>query len=157
MKKTLDTLILLFLFGSIQAQSSQSFAETILGTWNGTGTLFGQEATFHMKWENSLNAKFIKLTFSNTFGENRTMDANAYYRLEQHSGYWFDSRGTMLPLQVDIDSDTMTVLWGNEATENGKTIYTIVDSEHLTVQDFVLKEGTYIKFGEAIYRRAGEN
>jgi len=160
MKNTINEIILCFLLffvASIQAQSSQGFSEKILGSWYGTGTLFGQTATFTMNWENELNAKFVKLTFENRFtdksGVERVMNADAYYHLRQSKGHWFDSRGIMLPLSLDITENSMTVLWGNESSEKGKTIYSITDKEHLSVQDFVFKDGSYHPFGIADYRR----
>lgn len=147
----------LLIAGSMKAQSSESFAKGIIGTWHGTGTLFKQQASFQMTWENSLNSKFIKLTFKNSFeakpSVERVMDAHAYYQLDQNSGYWFDSRGMMLPLKLEVDQNTLTVLWGDTSSERGKTIYAIDDSDRLSVQDFVLKDDTYVLFGEANYLR----
>jgi len=163
MKNSINNFVLLFLLfivGSVQAQSSQNFTKTILGIWNGNGTLFEQKATFNMKWENDLNAKFIKLSFENRFmdksGVERVMKASAYYNLKQNLGYWFDTRGMMLPLKLEIIEQSMIVLWGNELTEKGKTIYTIIDKEHLSVQDFVFKDNSYLLFGEATYERLKE-
>jgi|GEM_PF-1479977 len=163
MKNTFDKIVLLItllIVGNVQAQSSQNFTNTILGSWQGNGTLFEQKATFNMKWENALNAKFIKLSFENSFKDNsgveRGMKASAYYNLKQNIGYWFDSRGTMLPLKLEINEQSMVVLWGNELTETGKTIYTIIDKEHLWVQDFVYKDDSYLLFGEATYERIKE-
>ncbi len=160
MKKTFKKIALLFflfVIGSTQAQSSPDFTENILGVWNGNGTLFGQKATFSMKWENELNDKFIKLSFENRFndksGVERVMKANAYYNLKENRGYWFDTRGMMLPLKLEVKEDSMTVFWGNETTETGKTIYSIIDNEHVHVQDFVFRDGSYVPFGEATYER----
>ena len=160
MKNTFKKIALLFVLlivGGTQAQPSQDFTKTILGVWNGNGSLFGQEATFNMKWENELNDKFIKLSFENRFsdksGVERVMKASAYYNLKENRGYWFDTRGMMLPLKLEIKEYSMTVIWGNETTETGKTIYSIVDEEHLSVQDFVFKDNSYLLFGEATYER----
>jgi len=113
-----------------------------------------------MKWENELNAKFIKLTFENRFTDKssmeRVMNAYAHYFLGQNKGYWFDSRGIILPLSLDINENSMTVLWGNESSEKGKTIYSIADEKNLIVQDFVFKDDSYEPFGEAKYKRLEE-
>ena len=151
---------LFFLVGKMEAQASKDFAKTIIGSWQGKGTLFDQEASFEMTWENTLNSKFIKLSFKNSFkdqsGVVRVMKAHAYYRLTQNTGYWFDSRGVMLPLKLEIEGNSMTVLWGEASSERGKTVYAMDDSNHLSVQDFVLKGDSYALFGEAIYRRLEE-
>lgn len=158
MKNSINIIILFFslsLLGNIHSQSLQDFSETILGSWKGTGTLFGQKASFSMQWKNELNSKFIELTFENRFsdksGVERVMKAIAYYHVERNKGYWFDSRGMMLPLDLQIDDLTMTVLWGDEGSERGKTIYSILDKEHLSAEDFVFKDGSYMPFGKALY------
>jgi hypothetical protein len=152
-------LIILLIVGHAQAQPSKDFTNNVLGAWVGTGTLFQQKASFGMKWENVLNSKFIKLSFENRFvdqsGVERIMKANAYYNVKQNKGYWFDTRGVMLPLKLDIKEDSMTVFWGDEFTETGKTLYTIVNNE-LSVQDYVFKNNSYFHFGKAIYKKEKE-
>ena len=144
----------------MEAQAVDGFTKAIIGEWQGNGTLFNREASFQMKWENALNSKFIKLTFTNSFkdksGVEREMNAEAYYHLAQNAGYWFDSRGIMLPLKLEISENAMTVLWGDASSESGKTTYAIDDSNRVLVQDFVLKERTYVLFGEASYQRSEE-
>lgn len=158
--KILLCAILLLVVSKMEAQAVDGFAKAIIGEWQGNGTLFNQEASFQMKWENTLNSKFIKLTFTNSFkdksGAEREMNAEAYYHLTQNAGYWFDSRGTMLPLKLEISENAMTVLWGDASSENGKTIYTIDNTNHVNVKDFVLKDDTYALFGEASYRSSEE-
>ncbi|TAI48826.1 hypothetical protein [Flagellimonas allohymeniacidonis] len=145
----------IILVGNIHAQTQGVFSETLLGGWNGTGTLFNQKASFKMQWENELNSKFMVLNFENRFndksGVERVMNAKAYYNLEQNKGVWFDSRGMILPLVLEINNDSMTVLWGDQETEKGKTIYSLVDDEHMSVEDFVFKDNSYMLFGRALY------
>ena len=142
---------------SVQAQTSQDFSKSILGTWNGEGSLFGQEASFKMKWKKDLNEQFIKLTFQNSFkdqsGTQRVLKATAYYNFEKRIGQWFDTRGVILPLTFDLDQNVMTVMWGDEKTEQGKTIYSLMNKGEMRVQDFVLKDDLYKAFGEANYER----
>jgi hypothetical protein len=163
MKKIFNNITLLFLLiivGNLYSQSSQDFTKSILGSWIGNGTLFKQQANFNMKWENDLNDQFIKLSFKNSFedqsGVERVMKASAYYSIQQNVGQWFDTRGMILPLKLEISENSMVVFWGNELTERGKTIYTIIDNEHLTVQDFVFNDISYLQFGEATYERLKE-
>ena len=158
MKDTCNIFVLFFLLvigGNIHSQSPQGFSEMILGSWKGAGTLFGQKASFNMRWENELNSSFVELTFENRFsdksGVERVMNAIAYYHLERKKGHWFDSRGVMLPLDLQIDNLTMIVLWGDEGSERGKTIYSFLDKEHLSVEDFVFKDDSYVPFGKALY------
>ncbi|MDJ0645452.1 MAG: hypothetical protein QNJ57_05640 [Flavobacteriaceae bacterium] len=160
MKNTIAKLILsLFMVvtGTKQAQQSQSFSEKLLGSYKGTGTLFGQKATFTMTWEKALNDRFMRLAFENryhdTSGTERILKATAYYDFRQNKGYWFDSRGTMLPLRLEVVENSMTILWGDETTEKGKTIYLIEDKTQLNVQDFVYRDTAYVPFGKASYNR----
>ena len=157
------TRLILTLFFAISAiasfaQSSQSFSEFIIGIWVGQGTLFGQEAAFTMEWEHTLQTKFLRLAFVNSFkdqsGIERRMNAEAFYNLHENKGYWFDSRGTMLPLKLELTEQSMTVLWGDEKTEQGKTVYTTLDKDQVKVEDFVLKEGAYVPFGKARYEKS---
>ena len=113
-----------------------------------------------MKWENALNDKFIKLNFKNSFkdrsGAERVMKASAYYNFKQKKGYWFDTRGMMLPLKLEINENSMIVLWGDKLTEQGKTIYSINENRQLNVQDFVFKDDSYFLFGEATYKKVNK-
>jgi hypothetical protein len=139
------------------AQPELQFPEQIMGEWKGTGALFGKEASFSMKWEAPLGNHFLNLEFHNSFsdanGVERSMDAEAYYGLKTGQGYWFDSRGQVLPLHFEISGNTMTVFWGDETSEMGKTIYTINPSG-VTVEDFVYRGQEYAPFGNAAYFKA---
>lgn len=145
----------LFLFGisnSGMAQTPQGF----LGKWVGSGTLMGNEAHFEMKWEDVLNDQFLKLTFENGFSDGSfNMQAIAYYKLNKDgtiTGNWFDSRGTTFPLNGTFTSSSITTVWEDSGVERGRTEYKILESKEIQVIDFVLRNGTYQKFAEAIYR-----
>ncbi len=150
-------LFLTLLTGGGYSQSSPNFSELIIGSWSGKGQLFGQEAMFSMKWEDALESKFVRLIFSNKFkdqsGVERIMNAEAFYDMKEGKGYWFDSRGIMLPLKLEFDENSMTVFWGDEHTERGKTVYTHLEDDQVGVKDFVFKDGKYLPFGSAEYRR----
>ena len=160
MARVIIILIFVISVKSSFAQSTQSFSELILGNWTGQGTLFGQEAQFTMHWQEALQANFLRLGFSNSFkdqaGAERRMDAEAFYHLPDERGYWFDSRGTMLPLKLELTEGSMTVLWGDEDTEQGKTIYKLINDHQLEVADFVLKDDAYMPFGKARYEKSKE-
>lgn len=136
------------------AQQESPFPEEIRGSWEGSGQLFGQEAVFSMTWERLLGGHFLSLAFGNRFtdrsGVERTLEARAYYNLNTRQGYWFDSRGSILPLLFGIEGKTMTVFWGEEATEKGKTTYTL-HPFGVQVEDFVFRGEEYVSFGKAEY------
>ena len=150
--------ILLLLTLSICSTSSaqKNFGDRALGSWEGTGKLFGQDAQFKMTWEKTLNDKFLKLTFQNRFkvqnGKERVMDAQGYYNTVTGKGQWFDSRGQNLPLLLEIDKKTLKVFWGDGDTEQGRTTYVIVGKK-MAVEDYVMKDGMLKPFGKAEYIR----
>ncbi|MEK6155499.1 hypothetical protein WIW50_19735 [Flavobacteriaceae bacterium 3-367] len=151
--------ILLLLMGTtVHAQQEITFKEGIVGQWEGQGTLFGTDAAFKMHWTTTLNDKFVKLSFQNQFveksGTTRVMKASAFYNLEKKEGYWFDSRGLMLPLKLEPAAQSLTVWWGDESTEQGKTVYTLLGKKRLNVEDYVLKDNSYMSFGKAQYQKS---
>ncbi|MGI9546911.1 MAG: hypothetical protein ACR2MM_06735 [Flavobacteriaceae bacterium] len=149
-----NTILLLCLSISLSVQAQKAFDERALGQWEGNGTLFGMEAQFSMHWEKTLGDKFLKLTFQNRFKDQnwteRVMNAQGYYNTVTGKGQWFDSRGQNLPLLLEIDKKTLKVFWGDESTEQGKTIYVIVGKK-MAVEDYVMKDGMLNPFGKAEY------
>lgn len=125
--------------------------------WKGSGNLMGKEATFMMKWEKVLNNEFLKLEFENKRkSDDNTyipFKANAYYKIieDKIEGHWFDSRGVSFPLSGLLQNNSITIFWGTEETEKGKTVYTYTKLENIVVEDFIFKNGEYLKFGKATY------
>ncbi len=72
--------------------------DDFIGSWRGTGTLFGQPADFEMVWERQLKDRFLHLSFRNRFIEAEA----SYYPTESgiYRGTWIDSRGVELPLSA---------------------------------------------------------
>jgi hypothetical protein len=140
----------------VNSQSEPVLPRALMGTWEGEGQLFGEAASFYMEWKQSLEGKFLSLSFRNSFtdgsGTMRAMEARAYYQLDSYKGYWFDSRGQMLPLSFHIEGNTLTVLWGDNTTEQGKTIYSFGAAE-AEVKDFVYRKDDYVPFGTAAYQK----
>lgn len=137
---------------------SQNNLDAIEGIWKGNGNLFGKEAQFEMTWEKTLNDKFFKLSFSNEFTDNkgaiRSLKSQAFYKIidnKEFEGYWFDSRGLILPLKASFTDSELTVFWGDDTTEKGKTVYTINDDKTIDVTDYVSIKGDYKLFGSANY------
>ena len=127
--------------------------------WIGSGVLMGKEATFTMEWQRVLRNKFIKLEFQNKrkLGDNEYLvfRATAFYKIVNDTmvvGNWFDNRGMSFPLKGSINENELTILWGNDDTEMGKTIYHYLrDNNKITVEDFVMNNGKYSNFGNASY------
>lgn len=158
--KRITSLLLLCLsltLTNVEAQSTSSFFDNLEGSWVGKGTLFGTPATFTMNWQKVLSGKFTKLDFSNSYsnqeGKTQGMQSEAYYRLDGSTpiGHWFDTRGVSFALKYSVEDNVLTVLWGDPKTEEGKTEYSLVGPNQVRVKDYVLRDGNFSQFGEAVY------
>ena len=162
-----NLLLLVLLFSvrvtDLKAQPS-SLLDRFIGSWSGKGKLMGADAEFIMAWEWILEDRFVRLTFQNKIrvsdGTNRILKAQAFYKPEQpghFSGTWFDSRGMVLPLVAHTEHDTLTTHWGTPETEEGRTVYRLLDQNRIEVEDFVLKDDEWHRFGYAVYHRPVED
>lgn len=150
--------------GTVSSATSAPQEDTLLhqftGAWDGYGKLFGNEATFTMQWQWVLERQFIQLVFQNKIEREgrieHKLDAQAYYKrigTTQLEGTWFDSRGMVLPLQGSIEHHTLTMLWGTPETEQGRTVYRLLDRNRIEVEDFVWRDDQWDQFGHALYKR----
>lgn len=167
MKKYIAIIVLVIISLGLNAQSSNQdekqkeysiITALIEKNWNGSGILMGKEATFTMDWQRVLSNKFIKLEFQNKRKLEDDKDivfrATAFYKIMNDTmvvGNWFDNRGVTFPLNGYIIENEMTIFWGNDETERGKTIYSYTTNNVITVEDFIMNNGKYIKFGNATY------
>jgi hypothetical protein len=142
---------------NVFAQTSTNFSHEVIGDWKGNGTLFNYPASFKMEWNLVLDNKFLKLEFENRFsdpsGNERIMNAHAYYDLKNEKGHWFDSRGMILPFKFELKDKMMTVFWGDERSERGKTVYSFIGNNGIHVIDYVFTNGNYQPFGDAKYEK----
>ncbi|MEM8510204.1 MAG: hypothetical protein AAF717_20390 [Bacteroidota bacterium] len=142
---------------SVQICISQNFLEKVATTkWKGEGLLLGSKASFMMDWNSILDGKFYQLKFQNQREASRESIFKAigvYKKNEdnQVSGTWFDSRGFSFPLKGEVSSDKLIIFWGSPEIEEGKTIYTMQNDATLFVEDYILKDGELIQFGNAAY------
>lgn len=146
---------LIFLFFLTDNSFQKKMPESFIGEWVGTGILMGQQAEFEMKWESVLDRQFLKLSFQNKISDQFTFKGNAYYQFltdSTFSGQWFDNRGYMFPLQGSYKDDVIISHWGLPAIEEGRTEYRYGSDGTIQVTDFVLRDGSYQKFGEATYQ-----
>jgi hypothetical protein len=131
------------------------------GTWVGEGKFMGNNARLELKYEWVLQGKFLRLSLQNesktTAGERQVFEGHAYYEVNSDggvSGTWFDSRGVSFAVKGSFAGDALTVLWGDPATEQGKSVYRFVDAGALEVTDSVqLKDGTWRQFAAAVVKR----
>ncbi len=157
-KYSIISALLLSLFSC--SAYGQSILEKIKNTdWKGTGVLMNSSATFKMSWTLELDDSFYHLSFESKrmiqTGDEIVFKAHAYYRVANDgivSGTWFDSRGISFPLKGRANENQLTILWGNEETEQGKTIYSYLGGKGIEVEDYYLTNGKYVRFGTAQYR-----
>lgn len=162
MKPALATLLLWLALPPALAEETpaSAFIEKLAGDWQGTGEVREMAAAMRMTWELVLDGQFLRLTMDNRMtgadGNTWHFKAQAYYRIESDgtiTGSWFDSRGISLPLAGKVDQDSMTIQWGAEAIEQGRSHYRL-SAEGLEVTDDVLtKEGEWQTFGRTRLER----
>lgn len=91
--------------------------------------MFGSDSEFNMNWEWTLDKKFVRLTF-----QNKVTKAEAFYQAtgaKEYIGTWFDSRDMILPLKAGVEDSALVTLWGSPETEQGRTIYRLMDANKL--------------------------
>lgn len=55
-------------------------------------------------------------------------------------------------IKGNIRENELTIKWGDDETEKGKTIYYFIkDNNKVVVEDFVMTNDKYFKFGNATY------
>jgi hypothetical protein len=134
--------------------AASTFFGKLAGEWQGTGEVSAMAADMRMTWEPVLDGRFLRLTMDNRMtgaeGKAWHFKSQAYYRIEKDgtiTGTWFDSRGITQPLTGGVEQDAMTIQWGTEAVERGRSHYRL-SADALEVTDEVLtKEGEWQVFG----------
>lgn len=152
---------------SLSAQSARQkngnmLEKLIKNKWQGEGQLMRGETRFKMNWSQTLNNKFYELAFQSSRkaknNQHVLFKARAFYKVENDSliaGTWFDNRGVIFPLKGKLNTNHMTIHWGSDTTERGKTIYSYIEnSKEITVEDFAMNKGKYFKFANATYTKA---
>ncbi len=157
--KKIRCFIVALSFLPVAGLTAQPFlADLTAQPWHGTGVLMGSPAKFEMNWQWVLDEKFLQLTFRHTRetgGDAVVFSAHGYYKPVNDSmltGVWFDSRGVSLPVEGRLGEKELSVDWGSDDTERGRTIYEMESSCEIRVTDFVYRGGSYVKFGEANYK-----
>ena len=142
------------------APAGPQVLDRLVGSWEGEGELFGRPATFSMTWSPVLAGEFLRLEYENRLveadGSHRTvLEAFALYRVaegERLRGTWFDTRGQVLELRAVATDSTLVTRWIGES-EQGRTTYRVIDSGTVEVEDDVLEDKGWRRFGKATYRR----
>jgi len=139
------------------AGSHGAFAPAVLdalvGEWRGTGALFGSDARYFMRWEPSLDGRFLELRFE--IEGPVSMESRAFYLLgagDELRGTWIDTRGEFLDLAARATDSSLATEW-TSSSETGRTVYRLVGPDAIEVCDFVRDDHGWRPFGTARYAR----
>jgi hypothetical protein len=129
-------LLLLLSFNSIAVLRAVPFLDRLQGEWTGQGTAFGLAAQVQTKWESVLDGKFVRLSLSYTTktnsGVEQTFAGHGYYQAKgegAYEGYWFDTQGNQYPIKAKLEGNSLTALWGIPGKIEGKSVYSLTDSD----------------------------
>ena len=133
----------------------------LAGSWAGEGKAFGRPSRPEMKWELTLNGKFIKLNYKNEMksskGETQIFEGHGYYKSlggGKYQGTWFDSQGEQHPISATFENDALTANWGTPETKLGKTVYRLIAPNEMELIDSIRKkDGTWQEFSRAKLKR----
>jgi hypothetical protein len=148
--------VMAFAFQAVQADESPAaaFFTKLAGHWQGNGEVRLMAADMRMHWEPVLDGQFHRLSMEDVMtgadGKSWHFKAQGYYRVQTDgtiSGTWFDSRGISLPLTGRVEGDTMTIDWGTEAIERGRSSYRLGDGALEVTDEVYAKEGELRVFG----------
>jgi len=134
----------------------------IAGEWQGEGTTSGMVSKQRLHWEPVLDGRFTRLTLDNRMttpdGKEWHFQAQAFYRVLPDgtiAGTWFDSRGYTFPLKgIADEAGTLTIDWGSDETERGRSSYRIADGKLEVTDEVQEKDGTLRAFGRSTLERS---
>lgn len=144
------------------AQDSAPSLGWMHGAWIGKGTLFGRPSSVTLSVEPALEASATTLVHTARVEPEGGRPANrfegrAIYRLDPKgrvAGRWTDSAGNAHPVGGQVAASAMTTVWGEPATEIGRSTYRLEPDGSLAVTDAVLRpDGSWSVFARATYRR----
>jgi hypothetical protein len=130
--------VLVFLLASngLALSPADPFLDRLQGEWTGQGTAFGLTARVQTNWESVLNGKFFRLSLSyttkNKDGVEQAFSGHGYYQAKGegvYEGYWFDTQGNQYPIKAKLEGDSLTALWGIPGKIEGKSVYSLTDSD----------------------------
>ena len=90
-------------------------------------------------------------------GQTFVFEGTGYYQSANENaltGVWIDSQGNILPLHATIDDLTLVVIWGNEESKLGRSVYRLLPGGELeAVNSIKGQAGEWEEFGRAVLKR----
>jgi histidine triad (HIT) family protein len=135
--------------------TKDTFLMKLLGNWQANGTAFGRPAKINMVCEPILQFQYMKLSYSMDMQDKdgksiANFEGTASYRPDGAGGYkatWFDSGGAMHPIKATVNDNILTSWWGTPQTQEGKTIYRLINNNAVEIIDSVkTKTGEWRQF-----------
>jgi len=134
--KPILILVLLLVSSANALSPADPFLDRLQGDWTGQGTAFGLTAQVQTKWESVLDGKFVRLSLSYTTktlsGVEQSFAGHGYYQAKGegvYEGCWFDTQGNQYPIKAKLEGTSLTALWGLPGKVEGKSVYSLTDSD----------------------------
>lgn len=133
----------------------------LYGDWEGEGKTSGLVASIRHTWKSALNGQYTTLQLHNRMtgedGQSFVFEGTGYYQSANENaltGVWIDSQGNILPLHATIDDLTLVVIWGNEESKLGRSVYRLLPGGELeAVNSIKGQAGEWEEFGRAVLKR----
>jgi Flp pilus assembly protein TadG len=110
------------------------------GNWSGTGTWLNKPSRVTASWTRTLNGAFLRHDYAvGSSDGSAAFEGTAYYRpvlAGAGAATWFDSQGSMHPIETALDGEALVALWGPVGAPIGKTHYTQV-GDRLVIEDWI--------------------
>lgn len=153
--KQLFAILAFFLLATQPATPAELTAfAPFLGTWAGTGQLWGKPATIQLQWKRTLADKFVSLDFEviDKASGSAMFAGQAMYPAGQ--GTWHDSNGAIYSISWKADGDSIVAEWGPAGAPMGKSLYRLRPGGEAEITDFIgNKDGSWREFARYVARR----
>ena len=138
--------------------------QSLLGTWDGTGTVYGNEVSLTRDWSLDLKGHFVRgdmgVQMSNGFG----FRALTFWRIESPRHYsvvWMDEVGDFKTFEAVADPESREVVTHYvDRTESGakewrRIVYRVIDADHYQETMFRWTGGKWEALAEFRFTRSG--
>lgn len=128
----------------------------LLGVWHGVGTFNGAPASAELRWEQVLDDRFYRLTYT-VSASGRRFEGHGYYRVAagtQTTGTWHDSEGNGFNLDAEWRDSVLTTRWGPGSIRFGKSYYGVSQGQLTMIDSAVGPRSTTMgEFSRFVFRR----